>query len=47
MAATRVISDGAEDPQLSLVKAFTKIKNRQTRQEVIEFVETALEFEET
>jgi hypothetical protein len=37
----------AEDAQLlRLAKAFTKIKSRQTGQEVIEFVEAALELEE-
>jgi hypothetical protein len=32
---------------LRLVKAFTKIRNPQTRREIIDFVEAALEFEET
>jgi len=32
---------------LKLVKAFTKIKNPQTRHEIIVFVEAALEFEGT
>jgi len=38
----------AEEVQLlRLVKAFTKIKDPQTRREIIEFAEAALEFEET
>jgi hypothetical protein len=37
----------AEEVQLlRLVKAFTKIKDPQTRREIIEFAEAALEFEE-
>jgi len=38
----------AEEVQLSrLVKALTKINNPQTRREIIELAEAALEFEET
>lgn len=37
----------AEEVQLlRLVKAFTKIKNPQTRRKIIELAEAALEFEE-
>ena len=37
----------AEEVQLlKLVKAFTKIKSRQSKQEIIEFVEVALAREE-
>ncbi len=32
---------------LRLVKAFTKIRSPQTRREIVDFVEAALEFEET